>query len=75
MYLTLELPTSHTRSMTVSVFYGDGNRFRTAYTVTVPKDGSLGDLSNALAAACGLKEDESLLFADVIILSCLFGCP
>ncbi|XP_018492840.2 putative ubiquitin carboxyl-terminal hydrolase 11 [Raphanus sativus] len=67
MYLTLELPTSHTRSMTVSVFYGEGNRFRTPYTVTVPKDGSLGDLSNALAAACRLKEDESLLFADVYV--------
>ncbi|KAL0700339.1 hypothetical protein Bca4012_056461 [Brassica carinata] len=65
MYLTLPLPTSLTRTMTVSVFYGDGNRFRTPYTVTVPKDGSLGDLSNALGAACGLKSDESLLLADV----------
>ncbi|KAH0926393.1 hypothetical protein HID58_018649 [Brassica napus] len=65
MYLTLPLPTSLTRSMTVSVFYGDGNRFRTPYTVTVPKDGSLGDLSNAIGAACGLKDDESLLLADV----------
>lgn len=62
MYLTLPLPTSLTRSMTVSVFYGD----RTPYTVTVPKDGSLGDLSNAIGAACGLKDDESLLLADVI---------
>ncbi|KAF3610754.1 hypothetical protein DY000_02048760 [Brassica cretica] len=61
MYLTLPLPTSLTRSMTVSVFYGD----RTPYTVTVPKDGSLGDLSNAIGAACGLKDDESLLLADV----------
>ncbi|CAH8337343.1 unnamed protein product [Eruca vesicaria subsp. sativa] len=65
MYLTLPLPTSLTRSMTVSVFYGEDNRFSTPYTVTVPKDGSLGDLSNALGAACGLKDDESLLLADV----------
>ncbi|KAJ0235547.1 Peptidase C19 [Hirschfeldia incana] len=65
MYLSLPLETSLTRSMTVSVFYGDGNRSPTPYTVLVPKKGSLGDLSNALGAACGLKDDESLLFADV----------
>ncbi|KAF8116373.1 hypothetical protein N665_0019s0051 [Sinapis alba] len=65
MYLTLPLSTSLTRSMTVSVFYGDGSRFSTSYPVTVPKDGSLRDLSNALGASCGLKDDESLLLADV----------
>ncbi|CAN6882492.1 unnamed protein product [Brassica oleracea] len=65
MYLTLPLPTSRTRSMTVAVFYGDSDRLLTPYTVTVPKDGSLRDLSNAVGAACGLKDDESLLFADV----------
>ncbi|XP_048594978.1 putative ubiquitin carboxyl-terminal hydrolase 11 isoform X1 [Brassica napus] len=65
MYLTLPLPTSRTRSMTVAVFYGDSNRLLTPYTVTVPRDGSLRDLSSALGAACGLKDDESLLFADV----------
>ncbi|KAL0696074.1 hypothetical protein Bca4012_063254 [Brassica carinata] len=65
MYLTLPLPTSRTRSMTVSVLYGDTNRLLTPYTVTVPKDGSLRDLSNAVGAACGLNDDESLLFADV----------
>ncbi|KAG2270226.1 hypothetical protein Bca52824_064781 [Brassica carinata] len=57
MYLTLPLPTSRTRSMTVAVFYGD-----------IPKDGSLRDLSNAVGAACGLKDDESLLFADTTIV-------
>ena len=67
MYLTLPLPTSRTRSMTVAVFYGDSDRLLTPYTVTVPKDGSLRDLSNAVGAACGLKDDESLLFADVMI--------
>ncbi|CAN7045230.1 unnamed protein product [Brassica oleracea var. botrytis] len=65
MYLTLPLPTSRTRSMTVAVFYGDSDRLLTPYTVTVPKDGSLRDLSSAVGAACGLKDDESLLFADV----------
>ncbi|XP_018434167.1 putative ubiquitin carboxyl-terminal hydrolase 11 [Raphanus sativus] len=65
MYLTLPLPTSRTRSMTVSVFNGDSNPLLTPYTVTVPKDGSLRDLDSAVGAACGLKDDESLLFADV----------
>ncbi|KAF8082389.1 hypothetical protein N665_0829s0006 [Sinapis alba] len=65
MYLTLPLPTSRTRSMTVSVLYGDSNRLLTQYTVTVPKDGSLRDLSSAVGAACSLNDDESLLFADV----------
>ncbi|KAJ0232840.1 putative ubiquitin carboxyl-terminal hydrolase 11 [Hirschfeldia incana] len=65
MYLTLPLPTSRTRSITVSVLYGDSSPLLTPYTVTVPKDGSLRDLTSAVGAACGLKEDESLLFADV----------
>ncbi|CAH2035036.1 unnamed protein product [Thlaspi arvense] len=65
MYLTLPLPSSRTRSMTVAVFYGDGSHLSVPYTVTVPKDGSCRDLSNALATACGLNNDESLLLAEV----------
>ncbi|CAN8314025.1 unnamed protein product [Cochlearia groenlandica] len=65
MYLSLPLPSSRTRSMTVAVFYGDGSSLWTPYTVTVPKDGSCRDLSNAIATACCLNNDESLLLAEV----------
>ncbi|ESQ33499.1 hypothetical protein EUTSA_v10006750mg [Eutrema salsugineum] len=65
MYLTLPLPSSRTRSMTVAVFYGDGSHLSVPYTVTVPKDGSCRDLSNAVGAACGLNNDEFLLLAEV----------
>lgn len=67
MYLTLPLPSTRTRSMTVAVFYGDGSRLWTPYTVTVPKDGSCRDLRNALGTACCLNNDESLLLAEVIV--------
>ncbi|AEE31532.1 ubiquitin-specific protease 11 [Arabidopsis thaliana] len=65
MYLSLPLPSSRTRSMTVTVFYGDGSHLPMPYTVTVPKDGSCRDLSNALGTACCLDNDESLLLAEV----------
>ncbi|KAG7599055.1 Peptidase C19 ubiquitin carboxyl-terminal hydrolase [Arabidopsis suecica] len=65
MYLSLPLPSSRTRSMTVTVFYGDGSHLPMPYTVTVPKDGSCRDLSNALGTACCLNNDESLLLAEV----------
>lgn len=74
MYLTLPLPSSRTRSMTVAVFYGDGSRLWTPYTVTVPKDGCIGDLSTALGTACCLNDDECLLLAEVIILSLSLTC-
>lgn len=78
MYLSLPLPSSRTRSMTVTVFYGDGSHIPMPYTVTVPKDGSCRDLSNALGTACCLNNDESLLLAEVIISASLFSynrCP
>uniref|UniRef100_A0A1J3FN28 Ubiquitin carboxyl-terminal hydrolase n=1 Tax=Noccaea caerulescens TaxID=107243 RepID=A0A1J3FN28_NOCCA len=65
MYLTLPLPSSRTRSMTVAVFYGDGSRLWTPYTVTVPKDGCIRDLSTALGTACCLNDDECLLLAEI----------
>ncbi|KAL1213003.1 putative ubiquitin carboxyl-terminal hydrolase 11 [Cardamine amara subsp. amara] len=65
MYLSLPLPSSRTRSMTVTVFYGDGSHLPMPYTVTVPKDGTCRDLSNALGTACCLNNDESLLLAEI----------
>ncbi|CAH8272862.1 unnamed protein product [Arabidopsis lyrata] len=65
MYLSVPLPSTLTRSMTVTVFYCDGSRLPMPYTVTVPKHGSIRDLITALGTACCLADDESLLLAEV----------
>uniref|UniRef100_A0A1J3K0G5 Ubiquitin carboxyl-terminal hydrolase n=1 Tax=Noccaea caerulescens TaxID=107243 RepID=A0A1J3K0G5_NOCCA len=65
MYLSLPLPSTLTRPMTVTVFYCDGSRLSMPYTVTVPKHGSCRDLITALSTACCLTDDESLLLAEV----------
>lgn len=65
MYLSLPLPSTLTRTMTVTMFYGDGSVLPMPYTVTVPKNGCCRDLTQALIIACCLKSDESLLLAEV----------
>jgi ubiquitin carboxyl-terminal hydrolase 4/11/15 len=65
MYLSVPLPSTLTRSMTITVFYCDGSRLPMPYTVIVPKQGSIRDLITALGTACCLAEDESLLLAEV----------
>lgn len=65
MYLTLPIPSSVNRTMTVMVFYGDGNGLPMPYTVTVPKHGNCRDLIQALGTACCLRNDEGLLLAEV----------
>ncbi|KAJ8451081.1 hypothetical protein Cgig2_026890 [Carnegiea gigantea] len=65
MYLTLPIPSSVNRTMTVTVFYGDGSGLPMPYTVTVPKLGCYRDLIQALGTACCLRNDEGLLLAEV----------
>ncbi|KAG8658980.1 ubiquitin carboxyl-terminal hydrolase 9 isoform X2 [Manihot esculenta] len=65
MYLSLPLPSTVTRSMTVTVFYGDGSGLPMPYTVSVLKNGHCRDLIQALSAACCLRSDESFLLAEV----------
>ncbi|GAA0154693.1 cysteine protease [Lithospermum erythrorhizon] len=65
MYLSLPLPSTATRSMTVTVFYADGSRLPMPYTVTVLKQGCCKDLNQALATECCLRSDECLLLAEV----------
>lgn len=67
MYLSLPLPSTVTRTMTVTMFYGDGSALPIPYTVTLLKHGCCKDLIQALGAACCLKNDESLLLAEVKI--------
>ncbi|KAF5734371.1 Ubiquitin carboxyl-terminal hydrolase 10 [Tripterygium wilfordii] len=65
MYLSLPLPSTLKRTMTVTVFYGDGSGLPMPSTVTVLKHGYIKDLIQALSIACCLKSDETLLIAEV----------
>ena len=65
MYLSLPLPSTVMRTMTVTMIYGDGSVLPMPYTVTVPKHGCCKDLSQALGIQCCLRGDESLLLAEV----------
>ncbi|CAH9117014.1 unnamed protein product [Cuscuta europaea] len=65
MYLSLPLPSTATRIITVTLFYGDGSALPMPYTVTVPKHGCLQDLLQALGRECCLQNDEYLLLAEV----------
>ncbi|XP_074303699.1 ubiquitin carboxyl-terminal hydrolase 10-like isoform X2 [Silene latifolia] len=65
MYLSLPLPSTVNRTMTVTVLHGDGSRLPMPYTVTVSKNGFCRDLIQGLGTACCLRNDESLLLAEV----------
>ncbi|XVE61365.1 hypothetical protein DITRI_Ditri06bG0033600 [Diplodiscus trichospermus] len=65
MYLTLPLPSTTMRAMTLTVFSTDGIMLPTPFTVTVPKCGRLKDLIDALSEACSLRNDETLLVSEI----------
>ncbi|PIN10414.1 Ubiquitin C-terminal hydrolase [Handroanthus impetiginosus] len=65
MYLSLPLPSTATRSMTITVFYCDGSGLPMPFTVSVLKQGCCKDLKQALGIACCLRSDEYLLLAEV----------
>jgi ubiquitin carboxyl-terminal hydrolase 15 len=65
MYLSLPVPSTAQRTMTVTVFSTDGSRGRCSYDVSVPKFGTLSDLVQALSIACSLGDDEFLLVTEV----------
>ncbi|XP_030511259.1 ubiquitin carboxyl-terminal hydrolase 8-like isoform X2 [Rhodamnia argentea] len=65
MYLTLPLPSTTMRSMTVTVVSTDGVALPSPLAVSVPNCGSLKDLKRALSVACFLRDDETLLVAEV----------
>ncbi|KAK4400238.1 Ubiquitin carboxyl-terminal hydrolase 10 [Sesamum angolense] len=65
MYLSLPLPSTTTRSMTATVFYGDGSGLPIPFTVTLPKQGCCKDLNQALGIACCLQDNEYILLAEV----------
>ncbi|KAJ6812781.1 ubiquitin carboxyl-terminal hydrolase 9-like [Iris pallida] len=65
MYLSLPLPSTVTRTMTITVLSGDGSVLPTPYTITVPKHGSCKDLIEALNIACCLQSSQALMVAEV----------
>ncbi|XVF07501.1 hypothetical protein REPUB_Repub06bG0144400 [Reevesia pubescens] len=65
MYLTLPLPSTTMRTMTLTVFSTNGIMLPTPFTVTVPKCGRLKDLIDTLSVACSLRNDETLLVAEI----------
>ncbi|ESW21997.1 hypothetical protein PHAVU_005G117700 [Phaseolus vulgaris] len=67
MYLSLPLPSTTMRTMTITVVSGSGDKMSplSPYTISVPKNGRFEDLTRALSIACSLGTDETLLVAEV----------
>eukprot|EP01018_Ginkgo_biloba_P010742 Gb_11501 [translate_table: standard] len=65
MYLSLPLPSTTTRAMTVTVFSSYGSAPPASYTVIVPKQGRLKDLVQAVSTACSLRNEEKLLLTEI----------
>ncbi|CAI9097565.1 OLC1v1034027C1 [Oldenlandia corymbosa var. corymbosa] len=65
MYLSLPLPSATMRQITLTIFSTDGSTSPSPVTVPVPKDGQLKDLVEALCVTCAVRDDETLLVAQV----------
>lgn len=65
MYLSLPLPSTTMRTMTLTIMSTDGSCMPTVVTVSVPKYGKGEDLIKALTTACSLRIDETLLVAEI----------
>ncbi|KAL8090012.1 hypothetical protein AgCh_039466 [Apium graveolens] len=65
MYVSLPLPSTSIRTMTVTVMTTDGSSQQSSVTITVPKNGKLEDLNQALGSLCSIGVDETLLVVEV----------
>lgn len=65
MYLSLPLPSTMIRTITLTVLNTNGTTLPSTFTITLPKNGLLMDLIKALGNACSLQDDETLLVAEV----------
>ncbi|KAB2606395.1 ubiquitin carboxyl-terminal hydrolase 8 [Pyrus ussuriensis x Pyrus communis] len=65
MYLSLPLPSTMMRTMTLSVVNTYGYSQPSQYTITVPKHGKLEDLIQGLSVASSLGIDETFLVAEI----------
>ncbi|KAH7295005.1 hypothetical protein KP509_27G028200 [Ceratopteris richardii] len=64
MYLSLPLPSTLTRTLSVKLFSTDGATAPMTYTVTVAKQSRCKDVILALSKACSLGEDERILLTE-----------
>ncbi|XP_059668642.1 ubiquitin carboxyl-terminal hydrolase 8-like [Cornus florida] len=65
MYLSLPLPSTTMRMMTLMVVSTDGTALPFPVTITVPIYGRCKDLVQALSTACSLRDDETFLVAEI----------
>ncbi|XP_062015701.1 ubiquitin carboxyl-terminal hydrolase 8 isoform X1 [Rosa rugosa] len=65
MYLSLPLPSTMMRTMTLTVINTDGSSKPSEYTINVPKHGKFDDLIRSLSVACSLGVDETFLVAEI----------
>ncbi|XP_062082489.1 ubiquitin carboxyl-terminal hydrolase 8 isoform X2 [Humulus lupulus] len=65
MYLSLPLPSTTMRTMTITVVNTKGSCQPSPYTITVPKHGKFQDLIEGLSTACSLEDGEILLVAEI----------
>lgn len=65
MYLSLPLSSSARRKLTLTIFSNDETNLPHPVTLTVPNSGTTKDLFEAVALACSLRNDETLLIAEV----------
>ncbi|KAK9078083.1 hypothetical protein SSX86_002140 [Deinandra increscens subsp. villosa] len=65
MYLSLPLPSTSMRTMTLTIVPSDGSAQPSPVTVTVPKQGKFEDLVRALEITCSLRDDQTLMVAEV----------
>ncbi|XP_062112375.1 ubiquitin carboxyl-terminal hydrolase 8-like isoform X2 [Humulus lupulus] len=65
MSLSLPLPSTTMRNLTLTVLSTDGTTLPSTFTVTVPIRGTFKDLIHSLSIACSLQDDETLLVAEI----------
>ncbi|KAJ8480386.1 hypothetical protein OPV22_024113 [Ensete ventricosum] len=63
--LSLPLPSTNMRRMTITVFSTNGTKEPSTFTINVPKFGKVKHIIQALSTACSLRDDETLLIAEV----------
>lgn len=69
MYLSLPLPSTTVRAMTLTILSTNETTLPHPVTITVPNNGTFKDLVEALSTACSLRDDERLLVAEVCYIS------
>lgn len=65
MYLSLPLPSTTVRAMTLTILSTNETTLPHPVTITVPNNGTFKDLVEALGTTCSLGDDERLLVAEI----------